>query len=906
MEFKSYKKLLWSCFFVVVFVIIMATATTTLLLPYYLQSTLIPNLAAEFNLEPVEVQVRRIGWWGADLGPLRFDARQSSALNLAVIQIDYSPWTLLHGRIKGVTLGGVELVVQANSNGLIVAGQSLSQQNSTTNQEATFPNLETLLPVQLDFVRILQSQVLVEREGRGHILPLEGRIDTAGLDKGILQGRVELSILSNPVRVAATLDQQSNSIILKGESDHFLLAALSQTGLLPADLEISGILDLKGRADLQLDTFTVAGFEVSGRLSGTELRTAWGRVKGVTGDSGEALPIDFTIAADNPDHIRFNSSAMVVTGPLEAVVSPVQGELSRGTSGWDLEAQTETLLPRQAFSAGLIWEKELALPWTIQATQNAQQGIVFNISSHGSQAVAAQMEPVRLRGETFQLDLSGSYAEQVVKADGTLNLGELQLDLPDGSVGMPSLKINGSMIVPLSQGTSKAKIGVSLGDVRTQLNSTEIRLPDIKLSVNGQANPSAAWNFNGRLHFAGGQIQDKALQLNAQGLSLQLPFTWPPSAQVQAGQLSLGSIHWQGHKLGNVTGTVQQVDQRFELALEHRSKMFAGMDVFLKGHLNEDGIEADVKVPSYQPDQAVNLGRFLPEASGVMLGGRFAASSTVQFKDGSFQGKAQLNLDQGSLAIEEHDLHLSGIDMSLQISDLVAMKSAPQQRFSVAKLQLGDVVAENLAVDFQIENAQTLFLEKVGLQWCRGTINTAALRITTEREDYDVVLFCDRLDLAMLLEQLGIVEAGGQGTVNGKLPIRWLDGNLSFENGFLYSTPGQSGNIRMKGAEAFLAGVPPGTPQHTQLDIATEALKDYNYQWARLSVESTDDILLLKLQMDGKPNRLLPFAYDQQQGQFQRIEGEGQADFKGIGIDLNIRSPLNEIIHYKELLKNRQ
>ncbi len=904
MECKPYKKWLWTCLFVAALVIILMTATT-LVLPYYLQSTVIPNLAAEFNLEPVEVQVRRIGWWGADLGPVRFDARQAPALSFAAIQIDYTPWSLLHGRIKGVTLGGVELVVQADSNGLNIAGQSLVEQNSTTTQETTIPDLETLLPVQLDYLRILQSQVLIEWQGRHYVLPLEGRIETAGLNQGLLQGRVELVILGNPIMVAAELDQQSNSIILKGEADHFLLAGLCRAGLLPGDLKLSGKLDLNGRAALQLDTFAFSGFEISGRLSETEAQTPWVRVKGLTGNSGEPQPIDFTIAADTPDHIRFNSTAMVFTGPLQAVMSPLQGQLSRGASGWFLEAQVETLLPEQTLSAGLIWQKELSLPWTIQATQNLQQGIEFNISSTGSQPVAAKMDPLRLSGETFQLELSGSYAEQVIKAKGTLNLGQLQLDSPDASVAVPALRINGSMTLPQLPEPSKATMKLSLTDVRSKLNSTQMILPEINISVEGQANPDAAWNFNGRLNVAGGQVQDKVSQVSTQGLSLKLPFIWPPVAKAQAGQLDSGTIQWKGHKVGNLTGTVQQAGRSLEVSLKHRSQMLAGLEVFLKGRLQEDGIQAEVDLPSYQTTQNVDLGRFIPEASGVMVAGRFAASSKIQFKDGSFQGKAQLKLDQGSLTIDEHDLHLNDIDMTLQIDDLVALKSAPQQRLSVTQLQVGDIIAENLEVDFQLENAQTLFLEKVGLEWCRGTINTAALRITTGKEDYEVVLFCDRLDLAIILEQLGIVEAGGHGTVNGKLPIRWLDGNLSFENGFLYSTPGQSGNIRMKGADTFLAGVPPGTPQHTQLDIATEALKDYNYQWARLSVESNDDILLLKLQMEGKPNRLLPFAYDQQLGQFQRIAGEGQADFKGIGIDLNIRSPLNEIIHYKELLKSR-
>ena len=89
------------------------------------------------------------------------------------------------------------------------------------------------------------------------------------------------------------------------------------------------------------------------------------------------------------------------------------------------------------------------------------------------------------------------------------------------------------------------------------------------------------------------------------------------------------------------------------------------------------------------------------------------------------------------------------------------------------------------------------------------------------------------------------------------------------------------------------------------MDIATEALKDYTYRWAKLSVQSQKDILLLKLQLDGKPNRLLPFAYDQRLGKFQRTTDKGQAEFKGISIDLNFKSPLNEIIHYKEFLNRK-
>jgi hypothetical protein len=273
---------------------------------------------------------------------------------------------------------------------------------------------------------------------------------------------------------------------------------------------------------------------------------------------------------------------------------------------------------------------------------------------------------------------------------------------------------------------------------------------------------------------------------------------------------------------------------------------------------------------------------------------------------GGISGTAHLSVDDGVIRGEAQELALEGIHVNVQMDDLTGLNSAPRQRLKVESIRLGNLAAEKLTVDFQIENAQTIFIEKAALQWCNGTVNTGALRITPSRDDYELTLFCDRLDLAMVLAQLGAAEASGEGAVNGRIPLHWSNGSLTFDKGFLFSTPGKSGTIRLKGGQSLLTALPPGTPQHAQLDIATEALKDYTYKWARLYLESEHQDLLLKLQFDGRPNRLLPFAYDTNLGHFKRVSGEGQADFTGISIDLNFRSPLNEILRYRKIFTPNQ
>ena len=158
----------------------------------------------------------------------------------------------------------------------------------------------------------------------------------------------------------------------------------------------------------------------------------------------------------------------------------------------------------------------------------------------------------------------------------------------------------------------------------------------------------------------------------------------------------------------------------------------------------------------------------------------------------------------------------------------------------------------------------------------------------------------------MMFNQLGVAEGKGDVSLNGRIPVRWAQGRLSFDKGFLTSPPGRSGTLQLrslKGTQNLLEGLPADTPQRIQLDIAMEALKDYTYENVDLRLQSQDEMLLIKLQLEGKPNRMLPFIYDQDLGQFKRVQGEGQADFKGIGIDLNLRSPFNEIVNYRNLFK---
>jgi hypothetical protein len=87
------------------------------------------------------------------------------------------------------------------------------------------------------------------------------------------------------------------------------------------------------------------------------------------------------------------------------------------------------------------------------------------------------------------------------------------------------------------------------------------------------------------------------------------------------------------------------------------------------------------------------------------------------------------------------------------------------------------------------------------------------------------------------------------------------------------------------------------------VDLAREALKDYAYSWAKLGLASEGEDFVMRLQFDGKPANPLPFIYKKEIGSFVPRRGRAQGSiFQGIGLDVNLRLPLNQLLQYKDIV----
>jgi hypothetical protein len=176
--------------------------------------------------------------------------------------------------------------------------------------------------------------------------------------------------------------------------------------------------------------------------------------------------------------------------------------------------------------------------------------------------------------------------------------------------------------------------------------------------------------------------------------------------------------------------------------------------------------------------------------------------------------------------------------------------------------------------------------------------------VVPDSREYNVTLFCSELKLSEILSQLGLAKARGAAALSGELPVTWKNGKISFNSGFLHSTPGEGGTIQVDAMQDLVDAIPEGTAQRGQLELAREAVRDFEYKWVRIKADTVGDDLLVRLSVDGKPASTLPFVYKREFGGFMRVTGDVKgSNFQGLRLDVNFSVPLDRILLYKDITR---
>lgn len=877
------------------------------LLPFYLETRLLPRWAKDAGLDPQVMRMRRIGLSGTDTGPIRLNIGTRSFAEVDAVQINYSPASLALGRINGIVLSGLKIFLTLNDAGDAIAGWHPPESvGPAADQALQVADLPKRVPVGLNYLKVHNALVTVFWRGRSLEIPLEMDLDTGKLDQGRLQAAARLSLRGAPLHLNAEVETGANSLRLEAACEALEIARFSDILALFTDSPIGGRLDLNTQARCRLQPPAITAMLGEARLTGANLALAGGRITHRPHPEGQTTPLGFQWTSEDGRTYSWSLGAFDYHGPARFQVNGSTGQLIIEPHGWRAETTTHILLPAQSLASGGP-APSINQPLGIDATFSvlAESGKTLQWQLYTPDSAGMTEDRFHLRQGEWQMqshppriEAEGQILDGAVSGRGRVKLTALSARNPTAEVLLPDLILDGRF-EPLPQPALHATL--TLSGLQAKFGDAAINLPKIQLTSELAGN-ARSWSATGELVATGGLAQYDSQDIRLQDITLRLPVRYPLEPQSPAGDVGIGQMVWRSRPIGSVRGKAGLDASGLWAELRHASKLFPGLNVQMHSELGQNGVALDISVPATKPTAVMDLGRILPAAEGLRFQGQFKAQAEVRAKGDIIQSRGRIQIDQGALRHDVRQLNMEGIACDLHLEDLMNLRSQSRQQLQVADLSLGKLAARHLRVDFQLEPRGTLFIEKAGVQWCKGSMQTQAFRLTPGRDEVEVTVYCDRLNLAMLLEQLGAAQGSGEGTVNGRIPLSWKEGMLRFDNGFLYSTPGQTGTIRLSGTEALLEGLASGSPQHVQLDIASEALKDYSYNWAKVDLRSEEDLLLVSLKLDGKPNRPLPFAYDPQSGVFKRFSGQGQAEFQGINIDLNFKTPLREILHYRQLM----
>ncbi|MFW8600364.1 intermembrane phospholipid transport protein YdbH family protein [Desulfobacterota bacterium M19] len=401
-----------------------------------------------------------------------------------------------------------------------------------------------------------------------------------------------------------------------------------------------------------------------------------------------------------------------------------------------------------------------------------------------------------------------------------------------------------------------------------------------------------------------GKINLGGLRLS--GIKAELPFKWPPTAGSDKGEITIPALNFQKHKLGKAR--LELTEFRKGLGLSGRWNLpWANSCININGDADLFGTpppraEISFKNGCVKSLNNFSLGTLNPKLTGFSTDGDINLTGAVNYNKQGLKSHLRLNLT--NVRLTAPDFQLQGGNLSLNLTSLAPLKSAARQTLSFKALKTGAISLAGGQVDFQIESPDSIFVERSDLQWCGGHVYTQAMRFSPRIHNYNLILHCDRLRIASLLRQFGVKEASGRGRVSGRIPIMIKNGRLLPQEGFLYSSPGEGGNIKVTGLEAITSGIPKGSRQSAQLDLARAALKDFHYDWARLDLNVQGNDLVMRMQVNGKPAGVLPFIFKRKIGVFVRVKGNNPGSrFQGIKLDVNFRLPLTRILDYGSAIK---
>ena len=891
------------------------------LLPGFLESKIISILKKDAAIADFAFDFRELDLEGADIGPLYLGNSQNPALVIRSIQVDYSPGGLYQKKIKKVVASGVELYGEYKNGRWGLRDfdlEKLLNRLDAKKQKEKISGDDSLASFP-EHIEIHNGTLICMLNGKTYRIPFEIDIVPADGAVNTLNTTARLYPRGQAVNISAQIDLEQNRIASQFTAKELDLIRFADI-FKPSDgLRLTGFASLEANGDMQIAPFKVSS--IDGRLiaSSIDLRYKNLRFQSRSDNADNEKP--FIIDFKGPDHQNWQVtlSSFTAVEPIIASVSDMIATVEPNDDGYRVSGNFKLSFDSSAglktVAVPLRFTRSFDLPLKFSAIYPQKGQWRFDLTNGDRKqselrGAAFEYQDLQIRTKFPDVQLTGKGVGGDVKTAYKLRVADVRINSGDVNILCPQFVLKGKTdFIQNKPNTLLSIVDLDLSGSAITTNTSKISLKNLSVAGKLKRDNKGAQVISATLQLANTDMEAARGDIRLKLAQAKFPLKFPLGNSKQKGSVSISAATYQNLHLGTIKADLRQTASGISFNGQLKNHLIPQLAAKFEGKSDFWGAkdhETRAQFELFYPQSAseIDLGKFLPAAKGFTFEGKLLERANLVVGKKGLQATVESSLSNGKLRHRKNKIAVEGIQLALWIPDLIKMHSAPGQKLKFARASFGEMNIKNGEIHFQIESPRSILVEKSHFIWCDGNVDAPAIRFTSGTEDYNLILYCDRLNLAKVLEQFGAASVKAEGELNGRIPLRYQNGKLSFKDGFLFTTPGESGKIRMTDTEILTAGIPPDTPQYVQMELARKALEDYDYSWAKLNLTTEGEDLLLNMQLDGKPAKSLPFVYRKDLGGFAKVEaGIEGSTFQGIRLDVNFRLPLNKIMQYKELIQ---
>jgi len=829
---------------------------TLLAAPYLIDSLIIPRLLANIAILDKSASISRITPFSTR-GTLRFEDKGTSIASVPRFEMTYSPASLIKRRIFSLTIDHATIHVTRDNNGFHLAGFS-PDSTATSPASGRFITTPIVFPAAIETLRLKQCSVIIHERGQAdNRFTLTARADFTFTNQN--GPGFALSSVDGSFFLFDSMSANGSFALVIGDREHTVsinlqtaLDQLSNRFIGPGNT-CSGSLaaDLSARVDAK--DFKISGIKTDGIIEQFQFHRGSILVRGGKADS----TLSFSLSG-SPQNLSYSIGTVFIDQPV-VMRSSIAGNGSYSNALVRATGMISTTIDSP------IFKDNAPLPLSLD----------YDLQIHTDT-------------RDWQTDLSGTLISEQKRV---LSYNDVLLVMPDitskVSLSGTEMDLSGQLNItatPFSAARGQSQLDISTITLNADLTSSADRSSvHLRGSIPTLNYPTAG-------------VTVKEIVFN-------LPFDTPFSPELSArkGAVTVESVNLNDNPLLSVSTTLSQSDESVHLAGTVRSLFSETEDLRIDGvfDMRDRHAHLDWSLDS-APITSETLVSIVPASSSFDFNGVFSTSGQLSFKDNRLSGHGLIALDVETFQIPDKNVTIDTISCNTLFPDLPSLASKPSQRCSAELLDFGNLHFSDARIDFRIEDQETLFIEKSSVRWCQGKLESASLRLSKHDPEINTVLYSSKINFSDLLNQFGLDQAAGEGTLNGKLPIALSKGGLFFDDGFLFSTPGTGGIIKFSDTDMLRQGVG-AADVGGYLDYSMKAMEDFAYEWTKLSFNSSGEELLLSMELNGKPRTPLPYGF--KNGMIIETD-KGDGLQYPIQLDVNFRLPLAELFQFGQNIQS--